>query len=215
MKALTIFVVTLIVGIVGGIALAPKVQMLVPGFGNNQPGITATSVRVSGPTVINSIEQGAKLETVSMNIAKDMTVRRAHGLRNVCKEDVTYLSYFDVTAGIDLAKITMNNIQVTNDGFPTEATVTIILPPAQIMHNELDMNNSRILAENYPQWLPGCNHQTASMVIEAQTETQKSAGIAAIEKGILQIAEKQAALELEKLLINAGYTHVTITYSSK
>lgn len=173
-----------------------------------------TSTFRPGPTVIEAIRREATLETVAMTISSDTTVQREHGILGACSEELTYLGYFDVTAGIDLSRISSANIESTNDGFPEQAQVTITLPPAEITHVELDTTNSRIVAQSTPKWLPGCSHEIAEMTTEAQQKLRDYARSAALERGILGLAEQHAAQTLTQLLQASGYRNVTVRYAS-
>lgn len=174
-----------------------------------------TSTFRPGPTVIEAIQRKAKLETVAMTISNDVTITRKHGLLGACSEELTYLGYFEVSAGIDLSRITEANMQVRNDGYPDQASVVVTLPQPEILHNELDTANSRIVAQDTPKWVPGCSRQIADMTVEAQNQLRQYADSAAREKGILRMAETNAGEELRRLLSDAGYTTVTIRYASE
>ena len=211
MKGILVTLIAIIVGIAVGAYVTPRLSTPTD---PSVPKPTPTSVIRSGPTVIQAIQTQSKLATVVMNITQDKTISRSHGIGGVCSEEITYLGYFNVTAGIDLAKITRENILVENDGQPDLAKVTITLPQPEILGNELDTKNSRIVAQQTPKWVPGCSHQIADMTIEAQQKIQSSVADAAREKGILHLAEEKAGFELERMLLNAGYKNVTIRYTT-
>jgi len=208
-----IAVIALIFGVVvGGFGMQQMGAIFkIPGF--PQPGPTPTTVIRSGPTIINAIQTQAKLETVAMYTAKDMTLSRTLGVGGVCTEEITYLGYFNVTAGIDLTKVTKDQIIATNDGQPDLAKVTIMLPSAQIMHIELDTKNSRIVAQRTPVWVPGCSDDSASMTVEAQDKIRQEIEGYAKETGIIKQAEDKAAMEIQRILLQAGYHEVTVKFS--
>jgi hypothetical protein len=198
-----------------GLALVGVVaySFLAPSGGGSRFLPAPTSTFRPGPTVIQAIQRKANLETVQMAISGDITVEREHGLLGVCSETLTYLAYYNVSAGIDLSKIGSQNIQVSNDGFPDKANVVITLPAPQILHNELDTAQSRIVAQDTPKWVPGCSHEIAEMTVEAQDKLRTYAESAARDKGILHMAETNAGEELQRLLNESGYTNVTIRYA--
>ncbi|MBA3470722.1 MAG: DUF4230 domain-containing protein [Herpetosiphonaceae bacterium] len=168
-----------------------------------------------GPTVIQAIQRKAKLETVAMTISGDTTVTKEHGIFGVCSESLTYLAYYEVSAGIDLSRISESNLQVSDDGYPDNASVVVTLPPPEILHNELDTANSRIVSQDTTKWVPGCSHEIATMTVEAQQQLHQYAASAAREKGILRMAETNAGEELQRLLGDVGYRNVTIRYASQ
>ena len=168
-----------------------------------------------GPTVIQAIQRKAKLETVAMTISGDTTVTKEHGLLGVCSESLTYLAYYEVSAGIDLSRITESSVQVSEDGYPEQASVVVTLPPPEILHNELNTTDSRIIAQDTTKWIPGCSHEIATMTVEAQQQLREYAASAAREKGILKMAETNAGEELQRLLSEVGYRNVTIRYAGE
>ncbi|HYF64453.1 MAG TPA: DUF4230 domain-containing protein [Herpetosiphonaceae bacterium] len=198
-----------------GIALVGVVAytFLAPGGGGSGILPAPTSTFRPGPTVIQAIQRKANLETVQMTISGDVTVERVHGLFGVCSETLTYLAYYNVSAGIDLSQIGSQNVQVSNDGFPDRANVVITLPAPQILHNELDTANSRIVSQETPKWVPGCSHEIADMTVEAQDKLRAYAESAARDKGILDQAQANAGEELQRLLNDSGYANVTIRYA--
>ncbi|HEY1016686.1 MAG TPA: DUF4230 domain-containing protein [Herpetosiphonaceae bacterium] len=199
----------LLVGLVG-YSLIPRGPSL-PGASVLLP--EPTSTFKPGPTVIEAVQRQAKLESIAMVIQNDTTVVREHGFLGACTEELTYLAYFKVSAGVDLALLTSDRITVTNDGFPEQAEVIVTLPPAQLLHNELDTEQSRIVSQSSPRWVPGCSHEIADMTVEAQSKLRGYAQQAALEKGILIQAEENAGGELKRLLEAAGYRKVTVRYS--
>ncbi len=215
-RALAILGVLLLIGIVAVVIAAKQINspVTLPGQASNPPA-TPTDIIKVGPTVIEAIRSQAKLETVSMTIVKDMSVRRVHGLLGLCTEVITYIGYYTVTAGVDLHRITPDNISVTNDGRPEIATVTVTVPTGELLHAELDQQNSHIVAQTSANWIPGCSHQVADMTVEAQQKIQAYAVQAALQKGILQMSQDKAGAELKRLLENAGYRNVTSVNSTQ
>lgn len=198
-----------------GLVLVVLYTFFAPSFGDGSALLPQpTSTFRPGPTVIQAIQREANLETVVMNISGDMTINREHGFLGACSESLTYLGYFNVSAGIDLGEISSANIQATNDGNPDQASVVVTLPAPEILHNELDTTSSRIVAEDTTKWVPGCSHQIADMTVEAQAKLREYAAAAAREQGILRKAETYAGEELQRLLETAGYTNVSIRYAS-
>lgn len=173
-----------------------------------------TSTIRPGPMVIEAVQQQSRLETISMTIAGDTTIIREHGLLGACSEQIDYLAYYTISAGVDLSQITQNSIQVVNDGLPSTAAVTITLPPAEILHNELDTTNSRILAQDTTKWVPGCSHEIADMTLEAQDTLRKYTYNTALQRGILPQSEEHASEELKRILGTAGYTNVQIVFAN-
>src|SRR5688500_11617079 len=120
MKGIFAALLAVLIGVAVGGYVVPK---LTSQPAASSPKTSPTSVVKSEPTVIQAIQTQSKLATVIMNIAQDKTLTRDHGVGNICKEEITYLGYFNVTAGIDLSKVNRENILVENDGQPDLAKV--------------------------------------------------------------------------------------------
>jgi hypothetical protein len=169
---------------------------------------TPTTVAVTGPVILDSIRNQAKLETVEMTIADDQTLTRTWGFQGACTENVTYLGYYTVTAGIDLQAIKPSDIQVENSPGSTQPKITIKMPPADIQHVVLDPQRSRVIHDDVSIISQICGSQVAEMVTQAQSNIQKLAEASALQKGILHMAQDRANFELQRLLLNAGYSKV-------
>lgn len=175
--------------------------------------ITPTTVTVSGPVVLHAIRNEARLETTTMVLANDQDISKIWGVEGVCRESLTYLGYFNVTAGVDLQDIPEQSIIMEGSGNPAETTVTIKLPPASIYHVELDTKRSRVVHSNPSILSQFCGTKLPEMVTEAQNNLRKSAEQSAIQQNILAMAQDRASLELKKILLQLGFTKVNIEFS--
>jgi len=178
---------------------------------------TPTTTFQSGPVILEAIHTQAKLETVAMVFANDQDVSKGWGLELigevVCRENITYLGYYTVTAGVDLQEITSADILITNDGIPAQTFITITLPAATLMHVEPDTERSRVVHKNASIISQLCGTKLPEMVLEAQLKIEEYATNAALQKGILRMAQEQAGLELQKLLYKIGYPNVFLQYN--
>ncbi len=216
MKYRPLFLMFVLIAVIGlvvwGVSMLPA-ALPAP---REEPAVTPTPTSIvrSGPLVINAIRTHAKLETVIMSIVNDQDIVRVSGIGGLCTERIAYLGYYDVVAGVDLAKITEGDIVVVNDGLLDRAAVTVTIPPAEILNVVLDTQHSRIVAQDTPKWIPGCETQVADMTVEAQQIIQQYAERAAIERGILKLAQEKAGFELQRLLLETGYWNVAIRYGN-
>jgi hypothetical protein len=178
---------------------------------------TPTTTFQSGPVILEAIHTQAKLETVAMVFANDQDVRKGWGLEVigevVCRENITYLGYYTVTAGVDLQEITSSDILITNDGIPAQTLITITLPTATILHVDPDTQRSRVVHQDVSIISQLCGTKLPEMVLEAQVKIEEYATNAALQKGILRMAQEQAGLELQQLLVNIGFPNVFLQYS--
>lgn len=174
---------------------------------------TPTTVTVSGPVILYAIRNQVKLETTSMVLANDQDISKIWGVEGACRESLTYLGYYTVTAGIDLQDIPEKDIKLDGSGDPAQTTVTLNLPPANILHVELDTQRSRVVQSNPSILSQICGTQLPEMVTEAQTNLRKSAEVAAKQQNIINMAQDRASFELKKLLLQLGFTRVNIQFT--
>jgi hypothetical protein len=177
---------------------------------------TPTATFQSGPVILDAIQTHAKVESVSMVFANDQDESKKWGLEvlgtGACQEGITYLGYYTVTAGLDLRSINQSDILVTNDGNPAQAMITITLPTAAILHVERDSQRSRVVHKDAPVISQLCGTKLSEMVLEAQVKIAEYARNAALEKGILRMAQEQAGFNLQRLLFSIGFPKVFIQY---
>ena len=178
---------------------------------------TPTTTFQSGPIILDAIRTQAKLETVAMVFVNDQDESKGWGLEVigevVCRENITYLGYYTVTAGVDLQKITPSDILITNDGILSQTLITITLPAATILHVDPDTQRSRVIHKDVSIISQLCGTKLPEMVLEAQLKIEEYARNAALEKGILRMAQEQAGFALQQLLLNIGYPKVFIQYT--
>jgi hypothetical protein len=205
---LTIFI---IVGLFAFIGL----KSAFPGFATPEIKIitTPTTSVVNGPVILDAIHNQSRLETVSMELANDQDVTKVWGLEGACREGLTYLGYFTVTAGVDLQKLAESDIVLAENADRAQTAVTITLPPASILHVELDTQRSRVVHDDVSIISQLCGTQLPQMVLEAQADLRKSAEISARKQNIIKLAQDRASFEIQKLLLKLGYTNVTIQFN--
>ena len=162
--------------------------------------------------MLNAIRNKANLETVSMVFANDMDITKTWGLEGACRESLTYLGYYTVTAGVDLQLLAEGNVLVANNGTPPQTEITITLPPASILHVELDTQRSRVVHNETSIISQICGTKLGEMVMEAQAKIRNITESSANEKEILKLAQERASFELQRILLTMGYTKVTVLY---
>ena len=212
MKRVSFLIILMaILGVIVILALDSFKVISVPSFDLNVL-TTPTTTAISGPVILESIQNTAQLETVSMVVANDRDITKVWGLEGACRESVTYLGYYLITAGVDLQNITAADIKVENGADPHQASITITLPPASILHVELDTQHSRVVHDEQSIISQLCGTQLPEMVMEAQLYTQQMASSTALEEDILKVAQDRAGFELQKMLLNFGFSNATIQY---
>lgn len=119
------------------------------------------------------------------------------------KTTLLYIAYGEVRAGVDLAELDENDIQVTGD------TIRLRLPPPEILDSKIDVNRSRVY--DYDRGFLGLGPDAAPDLQQlAQQETLQKVVEAACAQGILQEANDKAELAVNQLLSTAGYASFSV-----
>ncbi len=219
-----IVIATLIVAFLGGSSFL-GIQLVEQGIKSLGQGLTSLSpsveinlvptpstVTVTGPAILDAIRNQSRLETVDMTIANDQDISRKWGFENLCQEDLTYMAYFTVTAGVDFNDIAGTDVILNGSGVPADTKVTLQLPPARILHVELDTQHSRIVHSDVSVISQVCGTQLPQMVTDAQANLQKNAQASALQQGIIKMAQDRASFELQKILLKLGFTNTNIVF---
>ena len=206
MAVIALIIVVVISNALGGVSLKGKIRIVT----------TPTTVFQSGPVILEAIHNQAKLETVAMVFVNDQDESKGWGLEVigevVCRENITYIGYYTVTAGVDLQQITPADILVNNDEITAQTQVTITIPAAAIMHIVPDTQRSRVVHKDVSIISQLCGTKLPEMVLDAQMKIEEYARNAALEKGILRMAQERAGFELQQLLYKLGYPKVFLLY---
>ncbi len=219
-----ILIATLITAFIGGSGVL-GVQLVQQGFNSLQQGLpslspsinvnlvpTPSTATVTGPAILDAVRNQSRLETVEMVIANDQDISKKWGFENLCQEDLTYMAYFTVTAGVDLNGIAGTDIILNGSGVPADTKVTLQLPPASILHVELDTQHSRVVHSDPSVLSQVCGTRLPQMVSEAQSNLQKNAQASALQQGIIKMAQDRASFELQKILLKLGFTNTNIVF---
>jgi hypothetical protein len=212
MKRITFIIILVAVIVVIGVLALDYFKILPAPALNLSVLTTPTNIAISGPVILEAIQNQAQLETVSMVVANDRDITRVWGFQGACRETLTYLGYFQITAGVDLQNISVSDIKVENGTNPKLASITITLAPAVIQHVELDTVHSRVVHNEQSIISQLCGTQLPDMILEAQHDTQQMATDTAIEEDIIQMAQNRAGFELKKMLLNFGFSNATILF---
>lgn len=164
-------------------------------------GINATpEVRPDPITIVRSINDLAQLQTASYSMEKIVTAKRGEeSLFGLFEDSLIFVAVGEVTAGIDLAKLTESDIQVT-----TFQTATIRLPEAEIFVATLD-NERSYVADRDTGLLTQADPQ---METQARQVGEQEILNAAIQEGILDVADDNAKTVLDGLLRSLGFQSV-------
>jgi uncharacterized protein DUF4230 len=153
-------------------------------------------------TVILQVRSLARLETAQYTIEKVITAETGQGsLAALFGDKLIFVAHGEVIAGVDLSKVSGADVTVSPDG-----QVTLILPAAEVFVATLDNDKSYVYDRDTGLFTKGdVNLETMARQV-AQDEIQN----AALEDGILKLADENAAVFMERFLRTLRFTGVNI-----
>jgi hypothetical protein len=150
-------------------------------------------------TIIHDIRTLARLETIQYSVEKVITAETAQGLfRALFGDRLLLVAHGVVIAGVDLSKITPEDLQLEN------GVLTVRLPEAEIFVATLDNDKSYVYDRETGLFTRGDINLETQARQAAEEEIRRSA----IEDGILDLAQVNAEHYLSRLLMDLGYADV-------
>lgn len=121
----------------------------------------------------------------------------------VGKTTLLYIAYGEVRAGVDLSKLTAENVSVVDD------TVYLQLPPPQILDSKIDVTRSTVY--DYDRGFLGLGPDAAPELQSlAERQTLEEIVQTACDQGLLQEASDRAKTTVTQLLSTAGYEQFSV-----
>ncbi len=158
---------------------------------------------VTLPAVIEQIKPLSRLQTEEYFLTTVVDVSMPRGAGGVLTEKLLFIACGRVTAGVDLSKL-------TDDDVRTEGTKVIInLPPAEIFDTILDDESG--CTRVYDRSVPPLMAPTEALEEQARREALDSFRQTALENGILEKATVRAQEEVARLLLLTGYQTIEFT----
>ncbi len=152
------------------------------------------TISVNGPAVVQRIQSLSRLETTSYTIEQviDAGVRGNVFENLLFGDSLLLIARGKVTAGLDLSQMQPQDVTVSPDG----KTVTVQLPPVQILSANLDSNATRV----YDRQTGIFAEPIKDLETEARREAESRILQAACEDGILQRASEDSRRAMEQFL---------------
>jgi len=159
----------------------------------------ATRVTPSGPVVLQQVQQLNRLETCRYNgqavVRGDTTgVLPAW----IAGDRILFIGQGEVVAGIDLARLQSQDVQVQESG------VTLHLPAAEILHTRLD----NLQSEVYERQTGLFSKPDGQLETKVRVEAEERIRQAALNSGVLKTAEANAREVLRRHLKMFGYQEI-------
>jgi len=154
-------------------------------------------------TIIREVQSLARLETIQYSVEKVITAEVNQGVLGPLFGDrLLFVAHGYVIAGVDLSKLESNQLQL-EDG-----VLFVTLPEAEVFVATLDNDNSYVYDRETGILRKSAQdlETTARQVAEQEIES------AALKDGILEQAQQNAEVYLERLFNTLGYDQVIFDY---
>ena len=163
------------------------------------PNVTPTIIP-DPVTIFHEVQSLSRLETVSYSVEKIITAESGQGspFSFLVGDRLILVAHGQVIAGIDLGKMTEDDITVSGDG-----RVTVNLPPAEILVVTLDNQQTYIYDRD-----TGPIGMNPALESEARKAAEQEILNAALEDGILDMAQKNGEVYILRLVLALGFDDV-------
>lgn len=150
-------------------------------------------------TIVHEIRSLARLETIKFSLEKIITAEIHQGAFDwLIGDRLIFVAHGEVIAGIDLNKLSPEDLEVKN------GVLYVTLPEVEIFITALDNEQSYVYDRDTGLFTHGeVNLETEARRV-AEFEIEKSA----LEDGILDLAEQNAISFLDRLFRDLGYLEV-------
>ncbi len=160
---------------------------------------------VDAPAVVREIQRLSELVTVKY------TIQKVVGLKEekvpFGSESVLLMVQAKVLGGVDLSKVTEQDVRVTADN-----QVTIRLPSPKILHAFVDDSQTQVWDRQKTWWTPWVSSDPA-LEQKARLAALEAVQIAALETGILKDAQQNAETAIREFLRATGIESVRFDFA--
>ncbi len=159
-------------------------------------------MRTEQPAVVTQVRQLNRLETVTFTVEKVIEGGQDQGnplLNDLLGDRLLFIAHGNVIAGVDFSQLQPEDVVTQPDG-----SVTLRLPPAQILSHNLDNQLSRVYDRRVGLLTKG--DPTLESQVRAEADNQIVA--AACQEGILTQAGANAETQVRALLETLGAKEV-------
>lgn len=194
--------------IVGGVALIGSIRRLTRPLEEAERALQEQLAEITNPTltiipdpvtIIRQVRSLSRLETASYTVEKVITAASGQGpFAFLFGDQLLLVAHGQVIAGVDLGKMEEDDIVVAEDG-----TVVVVLPPAEVFVATLDNQKSYVYDRDTG---------LMGMKLDLETEARQAAEVeilnAALEDGILEMAQRNAETYVRHLILTLGFREV-------
>jgi hypothetical protein len=156
-------------------------------------------------TIIQNVRTLARLETIQYSVEKVISAESRQGpLGFLFGDRLLLVAHGEVIAGVDLSKLTVDDIRLEGDA------VHIQLPQPEIFIATLNNDKTYVYDRNVGILTSG----NIDLESDARQAAEDEIEQAALEDGILEQAQQNAEVYLERLLGDLGYSDVVFEETS-
>jgi uncharacterized protein (UPF0333 family) len=147
-------------------------------------------------TIITDVHALARLETIQYSVEKVITAETGQGsMAFLFQDKLLLVAHGTVIAGIDMDKLQPQDMRMVN------GVLNVRLPPAEIFIATLDNNKTYVYARD----TGILTKQTKDLESLARQSAEEEIRKAAIEDGILNLAQQNAEAYLSKFFSALGF----------
>lgn len=154
-------------------------------------------------TIVREVRGLSRLETAAYTVEKIITAESRQGAFAFLVGDrLIFVAHGQVIAGVDLSKLEESDVTITEGG-----AVAIALPEAEVFVTALDNDQSYIFDRD-----TGVIGMNVELETAARQAAEKEILNAALEDGILDMAQRNAESYIRHLILTLGFKEVRISY---
>jgi hypothetical protein len=154
-------------------------------------------------TIVREVRSLSRLETAAYTVEKIITAETRQGpFAFLVGDRLILVAHGQVIAGVDLDELEESDITVGEEG-----VVDIALPEAKVFVTALDNEQSYIFHRD-----TGVIGMNVELETEARRAAEEEILNAALEDGILDMAQRNAESYIRHLVLTLGFREVHVTY---
>jgi len=203
-----ILLLILLALVAGGITLTGSMRRLAQPLEEAERALQEQWMEITNPTptiipdpvtIIRQVRSLSRLETASYTVEKIITAASGRGAFDFLFGDrLILVAHGQVIAGVDLGKMGEGDIIVGDEG-----TVVVTLPPVEVLVVALDSQKSYVFDRD-----TGLIGMNLALETEARQAAEEEILSAALEDGILEMAQRNAETYVRGLILTLGLREV-------
>lgn len=205
----TVILLLILIALVGGgVLLIGALQRMTQPLAEAEQALQEQFEAITNPTptiipdpvtIIRQVRGLSRLETASYSVEKVITAESGQGpIAFLFGDRLILVAHGQVIAGVDLARMGDGDIIVAEDG-----TVVVTLPPAEVLVVKLDNQKSYVVDRD-----TGLIGMNPALETDARQVAEDEVLQAALEDGILEMAQRNAEAAVRQLIMALGFQDV-------